>query len=165
MQKLNLIKIPLHIIPLFLSEGRTFYAQNYSKENTKVLKSAFLLDKKIKFSKLQKTLQENKFEKVDKIESYGQFGVRGDTISVWPLGYQNPLKFAFFGEDCEEIYTYDEYQGNKISNLSDAIFTDLSYFEKGEESNFKIQNSRTLFEVEVILFTNKKLTSKLAEEV
>lgn len=70
-----------------------------------------------------RTLAEYGFERVKKIEEYGQFAVTGDRISFWQPGFPDPVRMNYFGDELESIERYDLLTGRKLQ-----VFNSLPAF-------------------------------------
>lgn len=140
----SIIKIPLHIIPLFLEDESAVYSEYYTDEIKQVfLKTKIIQKSDLKFSSLKNMLNKN-FNLVDLVNVESEFSVKGDTMILWPRGYKNPIRIIFWGEECESIEILNEFDFKKINETSRLIFLpeglDLSYIKikelGGENINF-----------------------------
>jgi transcription-repair coupling factor (superfamily II helicase) len=52
------------------------------------------------------------YERVDQVQSIGQFSKRGDIVDIYPLDRQNPIRLEFFGDQVDSI---------RIFNVEDQI--------------------------------------------
>ncbi|MBI5323980.1 MAG: transcription-repair coupling factor [Ignavibacteriae bacterium] len=55
------------------------------------------------FSEFSNMLGLNGFEKVDFVSTQGEIAVRGGIVDVYPLGWENPLRIEFWGNEIESI--------------------------------------------------------------
>ncbi|WP_104733015.1 transcription-repair coupling factor [Helicobacter felis] len=58
-------------------------------------------------SELQTRLRAYGYEFVDMVELPGEVSVRGDIIDIFTPGSSKPHRLSFFGEECEDIKTFD----------------------------------------------------------
>lgn len=59
---------------------------------------------------------------------HGTFRVRGDTVDVFPAYTDTAVRIVFFGEQIEEIETFDPVEGKKIDTLNDYIIYPANIF-------------------------------------
>jgi excinuclease ABC subunit B len=59
---------------------------------------------------------------------HGTFRVRGDTIDIFPAYADIAVRIVFFGDQIEEINTFDPLDGHKLDNLSEYIIYPANIF-------------------------------------
>lgn len=59
---------------------------------------------------------------------HGTFRVRGDTVDIFPAYADIAVRIAFFGEQIEEIETFDPIDGKKIDPLNEYIVYPANIF-------------------------------------
>jgi excinuclease ABC subunit B len=59
---------------------------------------------------------------------HGTFRVRGDTIDIMPSYADIAIRVVFFGEQIEEIHSFDPVSGNRIDKLSEYIVYPANIF-------------------------------------
>jgi excinuclease ABC subunit B len=59
---------------------------------------------------------------------HGTFRVRGDTVDIFPAYADIAIRVLFFGDQVEEIQTFDPVSGNRIDNLSEYIVYPANIF-------------------------------------
>jgi excinuclease ABC subunit B len=59
---------------------------------------------------------------------HGTFRVRGDTVDVFPAYADIAIRILFYGDQVEEIQTFDPGSGNRIDNLSEYIIYPANIF-------------------------------------
>jgi excinuclease ABC subunit B len=59
---------------------------------------------------------------------HGTFRVRGDTVDIFPAYADIALRILFFGDQVEEIQTFDPLSGIRIDNLSEYIIYPANIF-------------------------------------
>ena len=59
---------------------------------------------------------------------HGTFRVRGDTVDIFPAYADIAIRVLFFGDQVEEIQTFDPGSGNRIENLSEYIIYPANIF-------------------------------------
>ncbi len=75
------------------------------------------------------------YQRAPQLGSEGEFSVRGDLISFWPPGMQDPVRMEFFGDDLEGIYSYDLLTGRKIRVFRSFICLDLNSMDSRADWN------------------------------
>jgi excinuclease ABC subunit B len=59
---------------------------------------------------------------------HGTFRVRGDTVDIYPAYADIAVRIVFFGDEVEEINTFDPFSGSRIENLDDYIIYPANIF-------------------------------------
>lgn len=59
---------------------------------------------------------------------HGTFRVRGDTVDIFPAYADIAVRITFFGDDIEEIITFDPVNGGTISNLNEYVIYPANIF-------------------------------------
>ncbi len=59
---------------------------------------------------------------------HGTFRVRGDTVDIFPAYADIAVRIIFFGDQIEEIYSFDPLNGHKIDILSEYIIYPANIF-------------------------------------
>lgn len=49
------------------------------------------------------------YDRVRKIESKGQFSLRGSIIDIFPPDFSNPVRIEFFDDEVDSIRIFDLY--------------------------------------------------------
>jgi len=57
------------------------------------------------------------YERVELVESMGQFAVRGGLVDVFPLTNSEPIRIEFFGDEVDSIRSYDLTTQRSIARL------------------------------------------------
>ncbi len=97
------------------------------------------VDKRYTFAGLEYTLEENNYKYTKEVNNIGEFTKKGDTIILWPAGFENPIRVQFFDEEMEKIEIIDALSKKPIQTLSKIYISNMNYFdEKVELDNFKI---------------------------
>ncbi len=63
----------------------------------------------------------------------GNFRVKGDTVDIFPAYADIAFRIVFWGDDIEEIYTFDPVGGGTIESLDTAIIYPASIFVTTKE--------------------------------
>lgn len=59
---------------------------------------------------------------------HGTFRVRGDTVDIFPAYADQAVRIVFFGDQIEEIQTFDPMDGKRIDNLNEYIIYPANIF-------------------------------------
>ncbi|WP_300277886.1 transcription-repair coupling factor [Peptacetobacter sp.] len=63
------------------------------------------------------------YERVSKVEGFGQFSVRGGIIDVFSLEYKNPVRIELFDDEIDSIRTFDVFSQKSIDKMKSFILT------------------------------------------
>lgn len=169
MNVIKLIKTLPHLHPIYIDSGVITISSEYLSIYTYeyISSSEVFLKNEISFKHILKLLEEYNFEKVDKVTELGEYSLKGDILILWPLGYLNPLRIEFFGEDVEKIDLIDEltfrtlYTVNNLV-LGKAIKEDKLAIKINFDKNLDLKdnltknsNTNNNLVIERIIFTNK----------
>ena len=65
------------------------------------------------------------------VTSQGEFSVRGDILDIFVLENDHPVRIDFFGDDIENIYTFNLEDMNKIANIEELkVYPNTIYFRQ-----------------------------------
>ena len=59
---------------------------------------------------------------------HGTFRVRGDTVDIFPAYADQAVRVAFFGDQIDEIYSFDPVDGNRLDLLKEYIVYPANIF-------------------------------------
>ncbi len=59
---------------------------------------------------------------------HGTFRVRGDTVDIFPAYADQAIRVVFFGDQIEEIHSFDPLDGNRLDNLNEYIVYPANIF-------------------------------------
>lgn len=59
---------------------------------------------------------------------HGTFRVRGDTVDIYPAYADQAVRVVFFGDQIEEIYSFDPLEGTKLDELREYIVYPANIF-------------------------------------
>ena len=66
------------------------------------------------------------YERVDKVETIGQFSVRGGIIDAFPLNNKVPIRIELFGDEVDSLREFDPNTQRSIKNLPEVDILALS---------------------------------------
>ncbi|NLY91483.1 MAG: transcription-repair coupling factor [Firmicutes bacterium] len=61
------------------------------------------------------------YNRVTKVETAGEFSVRGDIIDLYPLNRPDPLRIEFFGDEVDSIRTFDPETQKSITKVEKIL--------------------------------------------
>jgi len=61
------------------------------------------------------------YKRVDVVESYGEFALRGDLLDVFAPNHSYPVRINFFDEEIETIYYFDNINLVRIKDLAEIV--------------------------------------------
>lgn len=92
---------------------------------------------------------------------HGTFRVRGDTVDIYPAYADIAVRLIFFGDQIEELYTFDPVDGHRLDILNEYIIYPANIFVTTRERiNLAISSIQDDMVRQVIYF---KETGKLEE--
>lgn len=77
------------------------------------------------FSGCIKTIADFGYEKVKVVGNPGEFSIKGDIVSLWVPGAEEPVRMSYFGDSLEEICFYDALTGRALNCLQHLDLFDL----------------------------------------
>ena len=96
----------------------------------------------INLEKLSETLVNLGYERVSKIEGFGQFSIRGGIVDIFSLEYNNPIRMELFDDEIDSIRTFDVFSQKSIEKINKFSITpsrEFIYPENVEEAVDKIK--------------------------
>lgn len=63
----------------------------------------------------------------------GRFRVLGDTVDVFPSHLDEPVKVQFWGDEVEEMYSFDPLNNSKLTKLEVVSMFPAKHFVSGDE--------------------------------
>lgn len=66
------------------------------------------------------------YERVDQVDSIGQFSVRGGIIDIFPVNRENPVRLELFGDDIDSIREFDPVSQRSLVSLKEADILPLA---------------------------------------
>lgn len=73
------------------------------------------------FTQLQTYLEEKGFHRVEIVYEPGDYAIRGDIVDFFPIGYENPYRVDFFGNDIERIRQFDAITQATLSEFNEIV--------------------------------------------
>ena len=97
----------------------------------------------ILINELTNKLIKNGYIPVYQVTKTGEFSKRGSIIDIFPLGYDNPIRLDFFGDDIETIKEFDTETQRSIKLIEKVLILPVSEFLYNEE-DFKYAKTKIL---------------------
>ncbi len=120
-------------------------AIKYEMKKEKWLNSCFYVSKNetIQLNELVNDLIIDGYTPVYQVTKTGEFSKRGSIIDIFPLGYDNPVRLDFFGDDIETIKEFDTETQRSIKEIEKILILPVSEFLYDEE-DYKYARTKIL---------------------
>ena len=103
------------------------------------------------------------YERVSKIEGFGQFSIRGGIIDIFSLEYINPIRMELFDDEIDSIRTFDVFSQKSIDKINEFSVTpsrEFIYPKKIDEAVNRIKKDITKYTNEDIFANVDNICSK-----
>ena len=97
----------------------------------------------IQINELVNKLIKNGYIPVYQVSKTGEFSKRGSIIDIFQLGYDNPIRLDFFGDDIETIKEFDIETQRSIKKIDNALILPVSELLY-DENDFKFAKTKIL---------------------
>ncbi|WP_373600404.1 transcription-repair coupling factor [Paraclostridium bifermentans] len=117
----------------------------------------------VNIEKLSEKLVNLGYERVSKIEGFGQFSVRGGIIDIFSLEYDTPIRIELFDDEIESIRTFDVFTQKSIKKIKKCTITpsrEYIYPENIEESIARLKKDTNDFTNEDVYKNIDNISSK-----
>ena len=96
------------------------------------------------------------YSRTTAIFSRGNFRVQGDTVDIWTAYSDLCYRVVFFGDEVEELLTFDQASGKKISTMDSIVIFPANIFVTSKDSmkNAMVQIQDDLYK-QVDFFTQQ----------
>ena len=118
---------------------RKYMPKKYYEKNISDIK----LSSNIDIYELTKKLIVSGYDRVRKIESKGQFSLRGSIIDIFPPDFSNPIRMEFFDDEVDSIRIFDLYSQvsiEKVDKVRIIPAREYIYPDNIDKSLKKIEN-------------------------
>ena len=124
-------------------------AIKYEMKKEKWLDSCFYIEKNetIDIKELVNKLIINGYLPVYQVTKTGEFSKRGSIIDIFPLGYDNPIRLDFFGDDIETIKEFDTETQRSIEEINKILILPVSEFLY-DDNDYKVARNKILAFIE-----------------
>ncbi len=72
------------------------------------------------------------FEQTEFVSGTGEYALRGGIVDIFPVGFENPLRIEFFGDDIESIREFDALSQRSIRSMDHAAFVASLFLDTDE---------------------------------
>lgn len=90
-------------------------------------------DQVLNFFDIQKKLVKIGYERVEKVESPGQFAVRGGILDVYSLTEEYPVRIELWGDEVDSIRSFDVMSQRSLQNLDEVAIYPADEFPGMDE--------------------------------
>ncbi|MDE0301492.1 MAG: transcription-repair coupling factor [Candidatus Poribacteria bacterium] len=119
-----------------------------------ILETAFLtvrVGDEIDPDSIVETLVHGGYQRTDLVEVKGDFARRGDILDVYPLVFDEPIRFEFFGDEVDVIRVFDptsqrsvkELETVMLSPMREVLITDEAIGSWRSQARLLIENSKS----------------------
>lgn len=84
------------------------------------------------FDTFIKELILNGFERMEYVNGQGQIAIRGGIVDVFPIGWNNPLRIEFWGNDIDSIREFEVLSQRSIREFDEIEFLDSMFTDDDE---------------------------------
>ncbi len=164
---IKFVKTLPHLNPFFIDKDRLTISTNINSPYTlQFLEQINVLKKEdITFKSLVEVISKMFIDRVDVITQKNEFSIKGDIISIWPVGFEHPIRLEFFGDDLEKIYFFDENYSRKIDDVNFLVLSKFKLEDKSESESIRIhfEKDSNLKGYQRIIFSNSLIAEKSDE--
>ena len=103
------------------------------------------------------------YERVSKIEGFGQFSIRGGIVDIFSLEYTNPIRMELFDDEIDSIRTFDVFSQKSIDKINEFSITpsrEFIYPENIEDAVNKIKKDTGKHTNEDVFLSIDNISSK-----
>ncbi|MFW5703108.1 MAG: helicase-related protein [Candidatus Dojkabacteria bacterium] len=88
---------------------------------------------------LIRTIAEFGYERQEKVSEVGEYAIKGELLTLWPVGFLDPVRVEYFDEEIEKIVIFDLLTGRKIRELKQLPLGDINYLpEQTDKANIYV---------------------------
>lgn len=130
----------LDVLIFLPSSMTTKFSLNFLKQKLKIEKGqTFTIED------LSKSLVDFGFERVDYVNSIGQFAVRGDIVDIFASGQEFPFRIEYFDDEIEKMINFD-FSSMKTIEIVEKIEILPIILKFGKDSVFDLTSNTILDE-------------------
>ena len=116
----------------------------------------------INIDEFNKKLVELGYERVSKVEGFGQFSIRGGIIDIFSLQYSNPIRIELFDDEIESIRIFDVFSQKSVKKIDNfTLIPSRDFIYPLDIDLSKIKSELTKNTDEDILDDIEKISSKI----
>ncbi|RDY23597.1 transcription-repair coupling factor [Romboutsia maritimum] len=117
----------------------------------------------INLDKLSEKLVNLGYERVSKIEGFGQFSIRGGIIDIFSLEYSSPIRMELFDDEIDSIRTFDVFTQKSIDKIKQFFITpsrEFIYPSNTSDSVERLKKDTTKYTDEDVFKNIDNISSK-----
>jgi transcription-repair coupling factor (superfamily II helicase) len=101
----------------------------------------------IKFGNFTQNLFLSGFERKDYVSEEGEVSIRGGIVDIYPIGFINPIRIEFWGDEIDSIREFETISQRSIKEYTEIEFISKVFHDantKANESIFNYLDNNTL---------------------
>lgn len=151
---MKLIKTLPHLSDLFIDSTKlTIWSSNLSYKIYNAIKEALEISlDNIQMYDLESYLTNTGYQLVSEVTNNGEYSKKGDTLTVWGIGYLYPVRLEFFGDSIEKGFLIDNFTRQKLENIKKFILIPAKKMDLAEAGSLNVKNPEKL-DLEKIIFS------------
>lgn len=87
----------------------------------------FKLGQQVEQQALAEELVNRGYERVEQVETLGQFAIRGDIMDIFPINLDNPLRLEWFDDALDGLRSFDLATQRSLENLQETEISAISW--------------------------------------
>lgn len=97
-----------------------------AKKNLKPLTQAWKKGSSLSFAEIPKLLSELGYRKCPVVSDKGEYALRGGIVDIFPLSSPDPYRIEFFGDEIDQIRTFDPISQKSIAKVDEFFLPPAS---------------------------------------
>ncbi|MBE0573967.1 hypothetical protein IH575_03630, partial [Candidatus Dojkabacteria bacterium] len=161
---IKFVKTLPHLNNFFIDKKYlTIYTNINSPYTLRFLEELEVISKEnITFRNIADLISKSYINRVDTVTQKNEFSVKGDMISIWPVGFDHPIRMEFFGDELEKMYLIDENYSKKLHDIEYIPLSKFNLEDRSELDSIKISHNHnySIKEYKRIIFSAGLLAEK-----
>ncbi len=161
---IKFVKTLPHLNNFFIDKKYlTIYTNINSPYTLRFLEELEVISKEdITFRNLVDLISKSYINRVDTVTQKNEFSIKGDVISIWPVGFDHPIRMEFFGDELEKMYLIDENYSKKLHDIEYIPLSKFNLEDRSELDSIKISHNHnySIKEYKRIIFSAGLLAEK-----
>lgn len=161
---IKFVKTLPHLNNFFIDKKYlTIYTNINSPYTLKFLEELEVIPKEdITFRNLVDLISKSYVNRADTVTQKNEFSIKGDVISIWPVGFDHPIRMEFFGDELEKMYLIDENYSKKLHDIEYILLSKFNLEDRSELDSIKISHNHnySIKEYKRIIFSAGLLAEK-----
>ena len=126
--------------PVIITTPDIFEIKIPGKQDISAHKITVSVGDNIEFEKFTNNLALNGFERNDYVASQGEMAVRGGIVDIFPVGWDNPVRLDFWGDQVESIREFSPMSQRSINDHKSITFIESVFYSDDTERTDTIDN-------------------------